>query len=98
MLHMAYTEAAKLEDGSRVTILGFPVAGDVLDIDHKNAAHEEATVVGISTNIVEIELDGMRMRLAPLNPAETAPSSGKFGKKPSAVWVVQPPGRFQIRT
>lgn len=76
--------------GEHVTVAGAPTVGDTLVADYRNGEQECGEIVGISVNILTIKLGDKVLRLAPLNPSETAAMQAQSGKKPMIVWVVQP--------
>jgi hypothetical protein len=82
----AYLGPSGWEVGAPVTVSGHPRSGDILVVDGENNELPNARIGRVSVNILEIELGGKLLRLAPLNPSESV----EPGKKPMVVWVVQP--------
>ena len=77
--------------GIRIKTIGKPiVARDVLAIEYPDNSRAQASVIGCSPNLLEIEIAGSRWRLAPLMPAETVDVSTATDGMASIVWVIQP--------
>jgi hypothetical protein len=96
---MTHDVTKHLSAGEQFNTVGTPIVkGDVIGITHTERGTTMAVVKLCSRNILEIECNGARSRLAPLNPAETANISIRLDRKAVIAWVVQPTANSGVAT